>query len=299
MRFKNLIILTVYLGFLIGPSLHAQEAPPPLDESDEFSDLSETNALEEPDSTEVNTDLSELEDPPNPAENILDSPSSVLEEEEPTAASHEIIFSFTSKVQFFAWTRTKEGIKASEEPYMEVDYTNECHTSLELSEKKQIKKVVCDVTSDRGGSLAANEFFECRLDIDINDMDAEVSTRIIKTQKKQASRPGDVNTDLTEEKTTLALKIHFTDDAKESWYSLCTDFGSGSQLNTEGEKENYNLEVIKKITPGISSIVVEDFDPTTSTRISLTTEDTIIEDTDIANNISLSGEGFISIEPEK
>ncbi|MDO8643967.1 MAG: hypothetical protein Q7S00_03240 [bacterium] len=207
------------------------------------------------------------------------------EEEIPTEGTHLIKFDFTGEVRFI--NQGQPGEPGTGEPYMEIEYNTQFEQVVNLVEARQTYKNEAEYEINNWGSLARNEFFDCRLDIDMQEMPVEITTRVNKTPPEEEGG---------EPIFALALKIDFSQDSREDWFSLCTDV-SGATLNTQGEPEEYNLKVLRAIEPSLKGLVVDTFDRFDISKIDLTVPPAVIDDKEISNDISYSGKGSITVEP--
>jgi len=314
---KRIIVILFFLlsGVGLSTSAWAQEVPPPIEgESAEAAEEAGSEGVL-PESNEESTSSTAFElDPTLPFTGTLaeDDPENEelqreqelfgSEEEAETEdvegeeeeASHLLQFNFTSHLQFIVQP-TEESTAAVDqtlgEPYMEIEYTTQFEIPLNLKERRQLNNIDAEYEVQNWGSLARNEFFDCRLEIAIPQIPVEITTRLKKEVQK------DEETDDEEViNYQLAIKVDFGDEAVEDWFSLCTDV-SGAILNTQGETEDYNLQVLKLVEPSIKALVLEEYDPEEEATIPLTVESTIITDDDIANDIVMYGDGSVTIEP--
>lgn len=241
------------------------------------------------------------DDPDNEARLILEEDDEEFEEEneeyledelEDNLPSHLIKVQFNSTVQFTEWEMTEEGPKALSSPYLEILYQHNCEIPINLGKRKKRVKSECDFEVDLSGHLASNDLFECKLDIAIEKIPVELSCKVKENKIEDKENPDEEA--LVEKQ--LACSLKFSKEAKENWYSNCVDFTSGATLNTEGDTESYNLEVLNRIEPSLRSLLIENYDPKSEYSLILETAPEIIEDIELANDVYLYGEGNISIE---
>lgn len=283
-----IIYLVVGLSceLLYSPPIEAQELPPPDSETadtnvdpDEFvknPDLPFTGTLEEAyeEKKEEDEDLfGEDEDEDEEGEE-----EEAYEDEE--GKTHEIRFEFTSLVQFLH--------PEDPSPSLEIQYTTEFETSVSIEKKKNNGKLTATIETQTWGSIAHNEFFDCRLEIAIPETSVALTTRL-----RQEAPPEEGE---EAPPPSLVMKIEFGDSMGEDWFSYCTDVG-GAVLNTQGAPENYNMQVLKMIEPALSALVVEEFDLTEESTVELAVPQTTVDDTEINYTIFLSGEGNLTISP--
>lgn len=297
MRSLFSIFVSGFLAFSI-PS-QAQELPPPdFEEGLPAEDSPPPPAIE----PEVAPD-DFLSDPNLPFTGTLadDDPENELlrkdeelfggEEEapegEPPSVTHQLKFEFTSRVQFAEQTKNETGTPTAGPAYLEIEYKTEFETEVNLASGRQNEEIEAEQEISNWGSLARNEFFDCRLEIAVEKLPVQLTSRIQKKEAEEGEEPP---------KPSLAMKVLFNREMKEDWFSYCTDV-SGAQLNTQGAPEDFNLRVLNGVEPSLRAIVVEEFDSSDTTTISLSSGPTTINDSDIANDIILSGEGKITLQP--
>ncbi len=303
---RSLLLIGLFLCTSVA---QAQELPPPdfgslpeasdpvtNDNSNDNSDSLEQMGLdegapplEEPRATKSDADANDEETEKELfGEESADSNTPELEE-----GSHLLKFDFTGSAQFVQQTKNDRNEFISGEPYLEISYTLRFETPIDISPSRKTREIEVEMDISHWGTLAKNEFFECRLEIDMADIPLEITTRM------QIERPdGDAkDVDPEDLKNSLALKLNFDKEIREDWFSLCTDLG-GANLNTQGEAEEYYAELLKLVEPTLSAILVEEYEPSDTTVIELSAEPKIIDDRDIANDILLTGEGNITITPQ-
>jgi hypothetical protein len=292
---SRILLSLCFISFLLANPLLAQELPPPSD------DLEETIANDEagqklwvdedpnPEPSNGNNDSV-----PNAEDIFLPGPGDELSEtgEDTDRGTHLLKFEFISKVQFINTEKAADGSALSRDPYMEVQYANRFQVPLNLKRTRNQLQVDAEYEVDNWGSLAKNELFDCRLNIALQELPVEVITKLQKQQPEQQPE----NSEEAPVPRQLALQINFSKDGTENWFSFCTDI-SGSQLNTQGDTEEYNHKTLEMVEPSLRSVIVEDFDPSRGAKISLSVPHKAFSDTDIVNDIIVSGEGFIEIEP--
>lgn len=295
---------TPFLILALGFSLNtlAQELPPP--DPSEFEEATTDGEAPPPPGIEPDVAPDDfLSDPELPFTGTLaddDPENEVLRQEqelfgeddeplegEPPIATHQLKFEFTSRVQFAEQSKNETGLSTAGPAYLEIEYKTEFETDINLVTGRRDEEIEAEQEISNWGSLARNEFFDCRLEIAIEKLPVQVTSRV---QKKDAERGEEPP------KPSLALKVIFNREMKEDWFSYCTDV-SGAQLNTQGAPEDFNLRVLNGVEPSLRAIVVEEFDASDTTTVTLASGPTTINDTDIANDIILSGEGKITLEP--
>lgn len=314
MRFLIAILLCSPLFFYSLPRLIAQELPPP-QVPVPVTDQQIDSQQQQPDAQQSQTEESVkneitaeefLSDPDLPFTGTLaeDDPENLeimerelelfgeededFEEEyvEPETGSHLIKFEFISRVQFVNHEITPEGLTITGEPYMEIEYKTHFEMPTTIADKRKRENIEAEYEIQNWGSLAKNEFFDCRLDIAMQEMPVEIITRLQKIG-------GEEDPDAT---TNLALKIKFSKDSQEDWFSFCTDI-TGAKLNTQGDTEDYNYQAIRLIEPSLRALVVEDYNIADQTKIDLNVPPKTINDYEISNDIIISGDGEITVEP--
>ncbi len=246
----------VMVFFLLARPVLAQELPPPPDEEN---------------NPELTGNL------PDPEDNPEDFQAEENTSEE--NGTHTLKFEFTSVVTFQN--------PGDPSPYIEIHYNNSFETTVRFGKRTQAMGVSADIETQNWGSLAQNEFFECRLNIALQDVSVNVETRM----NEEASEDDPENP-----VRQGVIKILYSDTMAEDWFSYCTDIG-GATLNTLGAPEHYNNEILKMIQPSLSAIVIDNFDPTTEQKVELNVEPTLVEDKEISNTILLSGSGMLTITP--
>lgn len=269
------------------------------DLTDFMSDLADLQPVENPnqnkqkpskstDSEDEKLFGTDNEDESQPTDGILDGLDAQNE-------THKLKFDFISRVQFIDKYKDLKiqgakntGLKApTGEPYMEVEYHTQFEANIVLGKTRSIEKVDADFDSQHWGSLARNEYFDCRLDITIPQIPVELTTKIIEVIPEGEAEPTSQQ---------LAIKVDFGTGLKEDWFSLCTDI-SGDTLNTKGDTQEYNLQSLKMVEPVLSALLVEDYDPTAKTKIDLSIPSKVVPDDEIQNDITFSGEGSVTIDP--
>lgn len=303
LRLYFTILLFLSLTGLIVPSSWAQELPPPTTEEEtttetetpttmvtagEFSKDPElpftgTLAEDDPENEELQKEQ-ELFGPEPEEEEVLE------EEEEEEEFTHVLKFFFTSHIQFVNQENPNYDELSSNEPYMEIEYMTQFEIPLNLKDKRQSTTIEAEYETQNWGSLARNEFFDCRLEIAIPQIPVDVTTRLkTETLKEEGEEEEIIN-------HKLAIKIAFSKEAQENWFSYCTDV-SGAILNTQGDTEEYNLETLSMVEPSLKTLLIDGFLPDEESRISLSVEPTLIDDEEIANDVVLFGDGTVIVEP--
>ncbi len=292
--FIHFCLFTLSIVYLTSTQLHAQELPPP---SGEFpigaavnpASLNEFNQAGD-DFLDTSTQVDNEEDDSEVRDEDLFK-NSGNEESLSNGETHLLRFEFNGSVQFMPQEKNNRGEPISGEPYLEVNYQLVFETPIELGTRKQTIKLETDMDIDHWGSFAKNEYFDCQLDIDMAKIPVEISTQLQNNNLKQNN-----DEDVEEMPPSLILKISVDQSVRENWFSLCTDFG-GTSLNTQGESEDYHSQLLKMIDPSLSGIVIDSFDSANKTIVELASPQKIINDLDIQNDLSLSGQGQISIDP--
>lgn len=261
--------LTLFLFIFMTWPAWAQEIPPPA------PSFTGTLADDDPENSLNPPDLFGTDEPLPGGEELGSEP----------IGTHLLKFDFTGRVRFA--DQGEPGRPATGEPYMEIEYNTRFEQVVSITEARQIFKSKAEYDINNWGALAQNEFFNCRLDINMQEMPVEITTRINKTPPEEEG---------AEPILSLALKVDFSQDSREDWFSFCTDV-SGATLNTQGEPEEYNLKVLHAIEPSLKGLVVDEFDLFNETKIDLTVPPSVIDDKEIANDISYSGKGSITLEP--
>lgn len=287
----RILFMMIFPILMASYALLAQELPPPdeqpIDLNDDNDSMGAQEFLENPDVPYTGT-LAE-DDPENEdlqEEKKLFGEDEVDEEQknEGPPGTHLLRFEFTAMAQF---VHHQEGVEAiGAEPYMEIEYVTRFEFPIPLLETRQTLKAEADYDINNWGSLAQNEFFDCKLDINLQQLPVEVTTRLNKLEAPEGEEP----------KFSLAAKIVFNKDSHEDWFALCSD-ASGATLNTQGEQEEYNLKILELIEPSLRGIVVDEFDRFDDVKIDLSVPAKTVEDRDLADDIVLSGNGSITIEP--
>lgn len=201
------------------------------------------------------------------------------EEQEPEddAPAYVLKMNFDSQVVFTD--------KQSGESTMQVNYNTKIEQDIALVHKRWRTKGEALFTSDIVGSLAGNDLFTCKLDITIDSYPVNIMTRL-KTMDETEDAP---------ESEQVALQIVLKNTYKEDWYSNCTGV-DGSQFNTKGASEKYNMTILGAIEPDLYGIVIEDFDPSRGAEVELLSQPTDIVDEDMSEVISMSGSGTLTID---
>ena len=66
-------------------------------------------------------------------------------------------------------------------PYLEVEYTNSIETPVTMNRSRFSAKVPMTFDVQKWGYLAQNELFACDLDVSMQEVPVEITTRVIKT----------------------------------------------------------------------------------------------------------------------
>lgn len=274
---KHFKLAFLLFCLLASPPLLAQNLPPP--EDDEVDSFLNEDTLQEPDTNNQNSE--ENGPSSDTKDQLLENDDQETTDEEPTAfGNYTLKFEFTANVQFTHYNDPA--------PYMEVQYTNKWETPINLSEKRSNAAGTLSVDVQNWGSLAQNEFFDCRLNINMQELPVSAMAKL----NKALIEENDVG-----EADSAAVSISFNGNLDEDWFSYCTDFLSGAVLNTEGAPENYNMQTLKKIDPAIGALIFENFKDDKTNTIPLTVSSEILDDADVKNNITLSGEGSVTLSP--
>ena len=302
---RVLVILVVMP--LLSAKVYAQELPPPeidltdiksvnpsslseLSDKESEPDLS-TTAKQEPENV-LNSEEEDKETDGIRDEDLFGTDENLIETSS-NEVTHLIKFDLTGNVVFMTQEKNKQGDIVSGEPYLEVVYHFLFEKPIVLSRNRNLDTIEVDLEADDFGSLAKNEFFDCQLDIDIPKIPVEISSKI---QVETVPGEDDQKGQEVEVSKSLILKLDFDSSIREDWFSLCTDF-SGTNLNTQGDTEDYYMQILKLLDPSLSAIVIEDYNESETSTVDLSTPQKIINDLDIRNDISLSGSGQIIIEP--
>lgn len=236
------------------------------------------------------------DDPENDEEDLFDDEGS---EEEPPAeelsdqATHLLHFEFTGLVQFAENKAAAEMSEPTGEPYLEIEYRTKFETPVQIKIGRSTINVDTEYDIDIWGNLAEGELFTCKLDISIEKIATMIS---LKLQKPKVDKEAEEVSPLEIVNSPLAIKIEFSKDTRENWFSLCKDIG-GAELNTRGEQEEYLIKLLNAIEPSLRGHLLEEFDPLEETQIELAVTTEIVDDVDIANDITLSGSGKLTFEP--
>lgn len=281
----KLLILIVFFSL----PAWAQELPPPEETNKEVSvddflndaSLPYTGTLsaEDKDNAELQAD-----------KELFGNEEEEAAEEESLGETHLLKFRFVSHVQF-----TNAGEPS---PYLEVEYTNAFEVPVTMKPSRFDATVPMTFDVQKWGYLAQNELFSCDLDIALPEVQVEITTRLTTATPNKGGSDEDADTASAEEERppSAAVKISLGDDIKEDWFSYCTDL-TGASLNTQGDTEAYNLMILKAIEPALSALVIQEFLEDETVELELATPPVKIEDNEITNDILLSGEGTLTIEP--
>lgn len=296
----------IALIFLFGSyTTLAQELPPPTEENLNEPSTDEANPPPLPDSSlaedvkNINPD-DFIENPDLPFTGTLeeayekeeelfgpsDEDEDEDEEEEPEEiieGTHNLKIEFTSLIQFLN--------PLDPSPYLENEYTNVLELSIFLLGQKKSSDGIMSVDVQNWGYLAQNEFFDCRLEVNAQEIPVEITSRL-KKESAGSAVAGEESDE--EDKYSAVIKVDLKQDVTEDWFSFCTDI-SGAVLNTQGAPENYNMQVLRLIEPKLNSLVFEDF--IDEAKIDLVVPLTEVDDTEINNIIILSGEGTLTLSP--
>jgi len=279
-------------------SVLAQELPPLDEDLGDQIDLPSEEAFDaipeeavEPQVDEATDSVSDQEKDSNDSEASSESTASEEElfgTEEGTATeegvpTHTVRLEFNSNVSF---TNPDEP-----SPYLEIVYSTVMETPIELNRQTHNYEVSATVDVQTTGSLAQNEFFECRLDIAFQETNVKLTAKL--------NSEGSVLNDTGEENASTyqaVFRTAFSETMAEDWFSYCTDV-SGATLNTIGAPENYDLQILKLIEPDLKALVLDNFDLTQESRIPLSVPMQVVDDNELNNKVTLSGEGVFVISP--
>jgi hypothetical protein len=195
----------------------------------------------------------------------------------PLISDYNLKFEFNTKVVF--------ADKLTGIPYMEINYSTRVDSPISIGTKKNTASVKPEFTAEVTGTLSNNELYSCQLEITMQDAELQIVTRHNKIEEKD-DVPG---------KSELAVQLKFKKKPQEDWVSNClaTD---GSKMKTQGDSEAYNAMAIDAITPDLSGVLFEDYDPGDSASIDLYAEPTELDDLDINNFITITGAGTLAID---
>ncbi|MBI2340780.1 MAG: hypothetical protein HYU99_10545 [Deltaproteobacteria bacterium] len=313
----NLLILFVFCSM----PARAQELPPPLAPALPADQQGQGNVTDTPPADEPQNGQKEvtpddfLGDPTLPFTGTLDAEDEDNEKaqeerelfggeeeqpaegEEPAEGTHLLKLKFTSHVQFMN--------PGEPSPYLELEYTNSIEAPVTLKPSRFETDVTMSFDVQKWGYLAQNELFSCDLDVSMKEVSVHIATRLYKAASKEGEgEEGEEEEKTAEERAeelkekpySAAVKIAVGDDIREDWFSYCTDL-SGATLNTQGDTEAYDLAALKAVEPSLSAIVIEEFAGDEAVEVELVANPIQVEDNEIRNDIFLSGEGTLAIEP--
>ncbi len=261
--------ISIFLSiFFLSVDVTAQELLPTEDLPEDI-DTSSPDATELPPGDEAET------------ENLFGTDE--LPELEAGLPTHNVRLEFNSTVSF---TNPDEP-----SPYLEIMYSTLVETPVELNQQTRTMDLAATIDVQTHGSLAQNEFFECRLNIAFEQAKVTFTTKL----NSEGSKLNDSGEE--QAKTFQAVfRTSFDDSMAEDWFSYCTDI-SGATLNTVGAPENYNLQVLKMVEPDLKALVLDNFDPSVESRIPLIVPSQTVDDVELNNKVTLQGEGLFAIEP--
>lgn len=196
------------------------------------------------------------------------------EEEEVVAEEDYLLtFKFISTAQFQN--------PGGPSPFMEIEYETSFEIPIFVKNRRSTKEAEAIYEIQNWGFLAQNEFFYCDLKIEIQQ---QLPVKIV---ARLNTIPGE------EEIFSAALKILFNKDMNEDWFANCTDVTSGATLNTQGNPEKYNFQILAAIEPSLAALIFEEFDPDGENEIQLEAPIKVVNDEEISTEITLRGEGKI------
>jgi hypothetical protein len=178
-------------------------------------------------------------------------------------------------------------------PFLEILYTLKLEEEIEVVEKRFRSTGTVEIVTDIVGILAGNELFNCKLDIQMDNVEADIMTRYTYTPESESEEDDEI----VEEESKLALQIKFNKDSLlEDWFSNClgTD---GSLFNTRGDKEKYLLTTLESATPELTGVLVEYYDKEEEVTLDIVADPVIIEDEETHEEYLLQGNGTLVIEP--
>ncbi len=272
-----------FLGLYTGLSIAQELAPPDSNSDTTTSDNSNSNSVT-PDAFVNDSTLpfnGTLDDAYQKEDQLFGTPTNETPPETEAVNGPNAVFKFefTSHLQFMN--------PGDPSPYIEIQYTNKFEVPVLLSPIKQDIETTINIDTQNWGSLAQNEFFDCHLNIPSQQYPASLS---LKLNTKAPETEGEEAT------TELILRISFNEPLLEPWFAFCSDT-SGHTLNTQGAPEEYNMQIINRIDPPLSSLLVSDFKMDGATKIDLSVPQKIEDDLQLNNTLFLSGEGNITLSP--
>jgi hypothetical protein len=170
--------------------------------------------------------------------------------------------------------------------YLEINYSAKLEQEIEIKESRYRTKGTIEFTTEVIGDLSGNELYTCKLDIALDNAEAEIMTRysiIPETEEEDAFYQ-------------LALQVKFKKAPEEDWFSDCLAV-DGSVMKTQGDPEKYFHAIWENLTPEMNGILIEDYDIEDAASIDLETEQFYIDDEDLGAEFSISGSGELEVEP--
>jgi len=247
----------------------AEETPSNDDYYSMPKDFSGTLAEDDPDSDEGKT-------------SILFGPDDAEEEDfevESEGPTHLLKFDFESQVVV---TDTLTDI-----PFLEISYTLKLEQEIEVIDKRYRTTGNAEIMTDIVGFLAGNELFTCKLDIQLENVEADILVRY--KYAEETEEDPEIN--------QLAVQVKFDKDSMlEDWFSNCLGL-DGSIFNTQGDKEKYLLTTLETATPDLTGLMIEDYYRGFSSSVDIIAEPLIIEDGDTHEDYLLQGNGMLTVEP--
>lgn len=293
-------LMVVLLG-LSAPLAKAQELPPPIEDIGSApakdKEIKASDVLDDPSLLEDYTGTLDANDEENQDlkrqdELFGDSDDTDAEDEDLPEVSHLLSFEFTSLFQFSKQEQNTVGVGP---PFLEIEYAVRFETPIMLDKRRRTVELETEYDVEHWGSLEQNEFFDCRLNIEIPQVPVKVTSKLNPPQIDDLEAEED-GTDKEDLPPSCAFMVKFNKTIKEDWFSFCTDI-SGATLNTQGEQEEYMVKALKAIEPDLSGLVIDSCELSEEQQIDLTIPQEIIDDLDLAVDIVLSGSGSIKIEP--
>lgn len=242
-------------------------------ENESDTDSSPTDLLNDSTTDSDNNDKVEDEDTDNTE---VDNEQTTDDENNP-ASFYNLDFNFQTLLTF---TDAESGSSL-----MEVIYHTSFKIDVAASNTPKKQKAFLSIVPEVVGNIAINELFQCYTEIEID----ETSAATIETRLKTINATED-----SDETTDLLLKINF-DEIPENWHTTCV--AAEDKLNTLGEPQFYNQDVLNQIFPALKKILLQDIELNSRETMTLEVEPyTIDESATLKITIDVTGSGTLTIE---
>lgn len=160
-----------------------------------------------------------------------------------------------------------------------IKYVTTIQNEITITTSRWRETLPATIETETVGAFASNQFFTCDLLVEVEQVDADIMTRLNLSKNEDEDEPNE-----------LAIQIKFDKKYKEDWYSNCTGIDD-STLNTiaADSPETYNLEIINLLEPSLNATLIDNFVIGDDFTVEFDAEDFEYEDLDTNKIITLSG----------